>query len=317
MNANAIEAAQNIRTIGIVGGGLIGLSWASLFLARGLEVIVYDPDPMVEAAVMPFIESAWQGLRDLGIALEPSIRSPRFTSRIDDLVEVDFIQECGPDRIEIKRQTVAELERVIRPDVAIASSTSSLIASDMQMSAIHAERVFVAHPMNPPHMVPLVELVAGGQTAAWYIDLAEAFYQKLERVTIRVHKEVVGHIANRLTAALYREAVYIAASGIASVTDIDKAMTYGPGLRWALVGPHMTYHLGGGKGGYRHYLDHLGPTQERRWAELGTAPLTETLKQQLVAGVDAELEHQDEETLIVRRDVALAEILKIKRKYGF
>jgi carnitine 3-dehydrogenase len=317
MNVDAIEAAKRIRTIGIVGGGLIGLSWASLFLARGLEVIVYDPQPEVGAEVKPFVEAAWLGLQNLGLTQDPLVRLPRFTNRIEDLADVDFVQECGPERIEVKQRTVADLERLIRPDIAIASSTSSLTASEIQAGATHPERIFVAHPMNPPHMVPLVELVAGRLTAAGCIDLAEAFYQRVERVTIRVRKEAVGHVANRLTSALYREAVYLAAAGIASVEDIDKAMSYGPGLRWALAGPHLTYHLGGGKGGYRHYLDHLGPTQERRWNELGAARLTDEVKQQLVAGVEAELKHQDEQTLAVRRDIALAAILAIKRTYGF
>jgi carnitine 3-dehydrogenase len=317
MTADAIEGAQRIQTVGIVGGGLIGLSWASLFLAHNLEVIVYDPQPTVEAEVKPFVESAWVGLRNLGLPLDPFVRFPRFTSQLEDLAGVDFVQENGPDRVAIKRNMLADLERVVRADIAIASSTSSLTASEIQAGATHPERIFVAHPMNPPHIVPLVELVAGQQTAPHYIDLAEALYQRVKRVTIRVRKEVVGHVANRLTSALYREAVYLAASGIASVEDVDKAMSYGPGLRWALVGPHLTYHLGGGKGGYRHYLDHLGPTQERRWEELGTVALTDGLKEQLVAGVDAELKHQDEQTLVMRRDIALAEILMIKRTYGF
>lgn len=317
MKHEIVEAAQHIRKIGIVGGGLIGLSWASLFLARGLDVLVYDPQPAVQDEIKPFVESAWPGLRSLELTLSTSVRLPRFTTRIEDLADVQFIQENGPDRLEIKHLTVARLEAVIRHDVPIASSTSSLIATDIQAGAKNPERIFVAHPMNPPHMVPLVEIVAGGQTESRYIDVAEAFYQHMKRVTIRVRKEVIGHVANRLTSALYREAVYIAAAGIASVEDIDKAVSYGPGIRWALMGPHLTYHLGGGKGGYRHYLDHLGPTQERRWEELGTSKLDEALKQQLVAGIDAELQGQDQQTLLKRRDAALAEILKIKGTHGF
>jgi carnitine 3-dehydrogenase len=317
MNRNALEAALQIKKVGVVGGGLIGLSWASLFLARNLEVVIYDPQSRLDADVERFIESAWVSLQAVGLAANKSVRLPHVTNRLADLSDVDFVQENGPDRIDIKRQIVADLECFIRPDVGIASSTSSLTASDIQRDATHAERIFVAHPMNPPHMVPLVEIAAGQQTAAHYIDLAEAFYQHLKRVTIKLRKEVVGHVANRLTSALYREAVYMVASGIASVEDIDRAVCYGPGLRWALTGPHLTYHLGGGKGGYRHYLDHLGPTQERRWEELGAAALTEALKDKLVAGVDGELEQLDEQTLAIRRDLALAEILMIKRTYGF
>lgn len=317
MNATHTESADAIRTVGIVGGGLIGLSWAALFTARGLDVIVYDPRPAVADDIAPFVTSAWDGLRALGLAPDSPPALPRFTTRLADLAAIDFIQENGPDRIAIKRQTIAELEPIVRSGIPIASSTSSLLASDIQADAQYPERILVAHPMNPPHMVPLVELVAGRRTDEKYMDIAEAFYQRMHRVTVRVRKEAVGHLANRLTSALYREAVHLVASGIASVEDIDKAMTYGPGLRWALIGPHLTYHLGGGPGGYRHYLEHLGPTQERRWEELGTSSLTDDLKNQLVAGVDAELQHQDEATLASRRDAALAEVLGVKRKYGF
>ncbi len=157
---------------------------------------------------------------------------------------------------------------------------------------------------------------AGAATNPAVIDRAEAFYQTLERVTVRVKQEVVGHLANRLTSALYREAVYIAAKGIANVGDIDKAIAFGPGMRWALMGPHLTYHMGGGSGGYRHYLEHLGPTQEARWNDHGTAPLTPETIDLLVDGLERAITDQDTTTLCDRRDAALAEIIEIKRKYG-
>ncbi|MGO1119983.1 3-hydroxyacyl-CoA dehydrogenase NAD-binding domain-containing protein [Rhodovibrionaceae bacterium A322] len=308
---------EDIQKVGIVGGGLIGQSWAALFCACGFQVTVYDPNAGLERELQGFVTDAWPLLLDLGLTDQTVPAHPRFTTDLTTLKDVDFVQECGPDRIEVKRQTVAELEQVIAPGVLIASSTSSLIASDIQSEANHPERILVGHPMNPPHMVPMVELVAGQETDPAAVDLADAFYQRAKRETVRVKKEVIGHLANRLTSALYREAVYIAASGIASVEDIDKAIAHGPGLRWALMGPHLTYHLGGGKGGYRHYLDHLGPTQENRWKEHGTAALTEDLKEELIAGVERELEGQDEDSLALRRDAALADLLKIKKTHGF
>jgi len=171
--------------------------------------------------------------------------------------------------------------------------------------------------MNPPHLVPLVELVSGKQTSQAALDLAERFYVQMGRVPIRVQKEVAGHLANRLTAALYREAVHIAAEGIADVASIDKAIACGPGVRWALMGPHLTYHLGGGTGGYRHYLDHLGPTQEARWRELGETALTDQVKDLLVDGVEKELAQIDKNTLVERRDKALVELAKLKQKFDF
>lgn len=305
-----------ITRVGVLGGGLIGMSWASLFLARGLEVVVIEPRPEAAGELPRFVNDAWPQLTALGLADGP-LRQAVLSTEISALAGVDFVQECAPDRLEIKQELLRQVEAVINPQALIASSTSSLLASDIQTGTLHPQRILVAHPMNPPHLIPMVELVAGRQTAEANMQKAETFYRSLERVTIRVQKEVVGHLANRLTAALYREAVHIAAEGIASVADIDRAITYGPGMRWALLGPHLTYHLGGGSGGYRHYLDHLGPTQEARWRELGSPKLSPELKTALVAGVEAELAEQDEASLVRRRDEALVELARLKSRYGF
>lgn len=308
---------QEIKKVAVVGGGLIGMSWASLFLARGLTVVVVEPRQAAESELRNFVAAAWPKLQALGLTRSDTPRHAVFRRDIASLTGVDFVQENGPDRIDLKRQLVKQLEQVIGPEVVIASSTSSLLASEIQSEAAHPQRVLVGHPMNPPHLVPMVELVPGKQTSEASVQSAEAFYRQMRRVTIRVQQEVVGHLANRLTAALYREAVHIAAEGIASVADIDKAITYGPGMRWALVGPHLGYHLGGGAGGYQHYLNHLGPTQETRWQELGKPKLTAEVKAVLVAGIESELAGQDRETLTERRDEALVELYQLKQKYGF
>ena len=308
---------KQIRTVGVLGTGLIGMSWASLFLARGLEVIVVDPREDTGQKLREFVGDAWANLVALGLAETEEVRAATASTDMASLAGVDFVQENGPDRIEIKQQMVRQLEDVIGPDVVIASSTSSLKASEIQDQARHPGRILVAHPMNPPHLVPLVELVAGRKTSPKSVDIAEQFYVQMGRVPIRVRKEVAGHLANRLTAALYREAVHIAAEGIADVADIDKAISAGPGMRWALMGPHLTYHLGGGAGGYRHYLDHLGPTQEARWQALGETLLSDDVKELLVEGVEKELAQLDKNTLVERRDAALVKLAQLKQKYGF
>lgn len=299
-------------SVGIVGGGLIGLSWASLFLARGCAVTILDPDPATDARLQDFLRDAWPNLAALGLTQSAAISQARVTSDPAVLAGVDFVQENGPERLEAKRAILAQIESVLGADVVIASSTSSLRASDIQEGARHPERILVAHPMNPPHLVPMVELVSGRVTAQEALETAERFYAQMRRVTIRVKREVPGHLANRLTAALYREAVNLVAEGIADVEDVDKAIAYGPGMRWAFMGPHLTYHLGGGAGGYRGYLDHLGPTQEARWQSLGAPKLTEEVKAELVAGVQRELEAQDEATLVERRDAGLVALLQLK-----
>ncbi len=292
------------------------MSWASLFLCRGLDVTVIDPDPMTENRLSDFVAAAWPNLRTLGLAEGETVRSARVSSEMAELAGVAFIQENGPDRIEVKRDLVGEIERVVGADVVIASSTSSLMASDIQAGTKYPDRILVAHPMNPPHLIPMVELVGGEATSEASLKKAEAFYKQMRRVTIRVKKEVPGHLANRLTSALYREAVYLVAEGIADVDSVDKAIAYGPGMRWAFMGPHLTYHLGGGSGGYRHYLEHLGPTQEARWKSLGSAALTDDLIESLVDGVAKELLDQDEDTLVQRRDAALVELMRLKAGFG-
>lgn len=305
------------QRIGVLGGGLIGMSWASLFLAQGLRVVVIETRDDAENELRLFIKEAWPHLRALGLARQETPPEAVVSTAVEDLEGVEFVQENLPDRLPVKQETLVRLEHCIAPDVLIASSTSSLKASDIQAEMAHPERLFVAHPMNPPHLVPMVELVAGKATRADVMDQAEAFYRALGRETLRIKKEVTGHLANRLTAALYREAVHMVAEGIADVADIDKAVAYGPGMRWALLGPHMLYHLGGGAGGYRAYLDHLGPTQEARWAELGQSPLDDALKARLVAGVETAIGSETQSAVAARRDAALVALNTLKKTHGF
>ncbi|WP_319825517.1 3-hydroxyacyl-CoA dehydrogenase NAD-binding domain-containing protein [Thalassovita sp.] len=307
-------------SIAVLGGGLIGASWAALFLAYGHNVRIADPDPETKDRCMEFIVRAWPHLQELVPELlrdAPLHRLAVVTEISAACAGVDFVQECGPDRIDAKRTIVSQAESILSSDVIIASSTSSLLASDIQTGARHPERILVAHPMNPPHLLPLVELVAGRATTPEALRKADAFYQSLNRVTICVQKERPGHLANRLTAALYREAVNIVAEGIASVADVDRAIAYGPGMRWGLMGPHMIYHLGGGQGGYRRYLEHLGPTQEARWQDLGHPALTADLIEKLVAGLEQELQGHDVPSLESARDEALVALTKIKQTLPF
>lgn len=317
MSQQQSEAKREIGRVGVVGGGLIGRSWTSLFLARGLDVVVVDPRPGLGEAVAAFVADAWPMLQALDLTISDDRRAAEFSTDIGALRDVDFVTECGPDLIDTKRHIVRELEEAIPSDVIISSSTSSLLPSEIQRDARHPERILVGHPMNPPHLIPMVELVAGRLTSTATMTAAAEFYEAMRRVVVRARKEVVGHLANRLTAALYREAVDLVAEGVGSVEDVDKAIAYGPGMRWALMGPHLTYHLGGGAGGYRHYLDHLGDTQAERWRHLGTPALTADLKTALVQGVDAEMKGQDEATIRERRDEALVELHRLKQRFGF
>lgn len=298
-----------VRHIGILGGGTIGASWAAYFLAQGKSVTVVDP--FIDAADLhSSIEKMWPMLTKLGLSESADPSRVTHCAQIDDrLAAVEFVQECAPEKLDHKQALLSELETVIGADVVIASSTSSLLATDIQAHCTHPQRVLVAHPFNPPHLLPLVEVVAGTQTASTAVDWAMSFYESIGKAPVRVKQEATGHIANRLTAALYREVVHIVAEGIGTVADVDKVMTTGPGLRWALMGPNLTYHLGGGSGGIEHYMAHLGPTQETRWQTLGNPKLTDALKAQIVAEVlemvgeqtIAELSQQRDERLVQLR----------------
>ena len=222
-----------------------------------------------------------------------------------------FIQENCPEKLSLKQEVIKELEGIVSDKTIIASSTSSFLPTELQKACAHAERVIVGHPMNPPHLIPVVEIVLGQVYNQELANRAKSFYLTLQRVPIQIKKEMRGHLANRLTSALYREAVYLVSEGVADVEDVDSVISNGPGLRLALFGPHMNYHLGGGDGGYKNYLEHLGPSQEVRWKTLGQTSLTPEIKEKLIQGIKKQ--HLNITELKNKRDNGLIEILKAKK----
>ena len=289
--------------IAVVGTGVIGESWARLFLAHGHEVTATDPAPGAEDR--------------LRVSLGPSERL-RFTDDVAAAVaDADFVQENGPERLEVKHELLAVVDAAARPDVVVASSSSMLRPTDLARGApTHPERVLVGHPFNPPHLVPLVEVVPGEATSPAAVDAAMAFYASVGRSPLRLRAELPGHLANRLQAALWREAYSLVARGVATVADVDAAITEGPGLRWAALGPFTNQHLSGGPGGIAHVLEHLGPGTEALWADLGTASHTPELVDRIVAGVDEALAGSDSADLLARRDAVIAAVLAARRETG-
>lgn len=305
-----------IRRVAIVGAGTIGASWAALFLARGLEVVVSDPAPDAESLTRARVQAAWPVLAELGHVLPgASADALRFEPELEAaLAGADFVQENAPEREDFKTNLFARMDAVLPPHVIVASSSSGLIMSRLQSQCRHASRFVIGHPFNPPHLIPLVEVVGGEQTSADTIDRCIAFYRSLGKYPIRLNKEVPGHIANRLQAALWREAIHLAAENVASVADIDAAVSQGPGLRWALFGPHMTFNLGGGAGGLANFMDHLlGPVQTW-WDDLGAPDVTPELQQRLIAGVNAEVGTRSIADLVQARDAQLTALLKTLRR---
>lgn len=303
-------------SITLLGAGTIGASWAALFLSKGANVIVFDPNETALVMAKEQVIAAWHDLLTLNpmIAELPWDRLHLTTNMRKACDGPDWVQENAPDRLVLKQELLVQAETYLPIDTPIASSTTALLATDIQNVMQHPERFLVGHPFNPPHLIPLVEIVCGDKTATALRDRAKAFYESYDKEVIIVKREAVGHIANRLNAAIYREVVHMVQSGIATVEDIDRAVKHGPGLRWAFLGPNMVYHLGGGDGGYSKYLEHLGPSQEARWQDLGTATLDEETKAKLVSQFEKSLNGESISDLRKHRDSALIGLLKLKKK---
>jgi 3-hydroxyacyl-CoA dehydrogenase len=300
------------KAVAVVGAGTIGASWAAIFLAQGYDVRAADPSPQGEAFARRFIANAWPTLETLGWVV-PGASQDRFSfhaSPTEACKGASFVQESGPEREDIKIETFREMDAATAPDVVIASSSSGLLISRVTVKCAHPERCVIGHPFNPPHLIPLVEVVAGEKTSMDAVAKAMEFYRAIGKHPIHIRKEVKGHVANRLQAALWREAVSLVADGVCSVADADAAVAYGPGLRWALMGPHLTFHLAGGEGGMAHFMDHLGPALQSWIDDLGNPHVTD-YKKLLVDGVAEEAGNRSIADLQKWRDRKLIDILKV------
>ena len=304
---------EAVDRVAILGAGTIGASWAAHFLSHGMAVNIWDPAPGFQARVRAFIASAWPALRRLGApeAIDES-RMAFFDDPAQAVRTCQFVQESGPENTEIKIELYSRLDNALPDDVVMASSSSGLLISELQAGRKGAERYIIGHPFNPPHLVPLVEVVGGKETAAAAVDWALEFYNGCGKKAIRINREVPGHLANRLQAAMWREAVHLVDTGVASVEDVDIAVSYGPGLRWALMGPNLILHLAGGDGGVRHAIEHFGPALESWWADLGKEPrISEAAADKLIAGVEAEAAGRSLEDLTRERDQLLISLLEM------
>jgi 3-hydroxyacyl-CoA dehydrogenase len=306
-----------IRRIAIVGTGVIGASWAAQYLARGFDVIATDPAPNAEANLRKYVDDAWTVLNSIGLSPGASRERLEFTADMKKaLAKADFVQENGPERVDFKIKLYADMDAVTPPDSLIASSSSTLTMSVVQSKCEHPERCVIGHPFNPPHVIPLVEVVGGAKTSPAAIEKALAFYKSIGKRAILLRKEVPGHVANRLQSALYREVLYLIEQGVLSVTDADDAVSWGPGLRWGVMGPSLQFHLGGGAGGIQHFIDHLLPAMEPLWKVLGTPGLTPEFKQRLADGVREEAAGRSVAELAEAENEALVGLLRLRAEHG-
>jgi carnitine 3-dehydrogenase len=304
-----------ITRVAIVGTGVIGASWATAFLARGMDVVASDPAPGAEDALRKTVDAQWPAMQQIGLSPAASTERLRFAASLEDAVaDAGFVQENGPERLDIKRDLFRRLDEAAPPDAPLATSTSTITISEFQHACTrHPERVVLGHPFNPPHLIPLVEVGGGKQTALDAIERALNFYRAMGKHPIHLRREIMGHVANRLQAALWQEAFNLVKAGVASVADVDAAIAHGPGLRWSLLGPFMNFHLSGGVGGVGAlFRKPLWQATEGIWRDLGSVTVDADLGARVVSGVSDELGERDLTEVVRQRDEVLVKLLKLK-----
>jgi 3-hydroxypropionate dehydrogenase (NADP+) len=310
---------DGIEKVAVIGTGVIGSAWVSLFAQKGYQVTAYSRRPetrdkgyrQVCSNLDFFVEKGVLTLQERNQAIE----RVRFVSEIKDAVsDAHFIEECSGETYEIKKPIFEEIDRFAPASTIIGSSSSGLCMSEIQQSVKHKDRCVITHPWNPPHLIPLIEIVPGRDTSEATVDTSIKFMEHLGKVPVLVKKEVPGFIGNRLAVALWREAIDLVENGVASVEDVDKALYAGPGLRWALMGSHMIYHLGGGEdGGVGHFIDGIGNTTFKAiWEELTTWNyITEPMKEKLIEGIQEEMKGRSFRDFVKWRDDKIFELIKL------
>jgi carnitine 3-dehydrogenase len=313
--------AKSIRRVALVGGGVIGSGWAARALAHGLDVVATDPAPGAEGKMRAAVENAWPALQRVGLKPGADLKRLRFVGSVAEAVAgADFVQESAPEREDLKRKLHAEIDEAARPEVVIASSSSGLLPSRFQADCRHPERVVVGHPFNPVYLLPLVEVLGGEKTSPEAIDRALDFYRSIGMHGLKVRTEVPGYIADRLQEALWREALHMVAEGVATTSEIDDSIRFGPGLRWSFFGTCLIFHMAGGDEGMKHMLAQFGPALELPWTKLKAPKLTDELTQRMVEGTQAQAQGRSVKELERFRDdclIAVQEaIAAVKKKHG-
>jgi 3-hydroxyacyl-CoA dehydrogenase len=306
-----------VRRIAVVGTGVIGASWAAYYLSRGFHVVATDPAPNAEANLRKYVDNAWPVLARAGLPAGASPERLKFTASMSRaLAEADLVQENAPERPDFKIKLFAEMDQAAPPDSILASSSSTITMDVSQSACKRPERCVIGHPFNPPHIVPLVEVVGGAKTSEETIERAMSFYASIGRKPIRLHKALPGHAANRLQAALYKEMLFLIQQGVLSVADADIAVNYGPGLRWGVMGQSLQWHLGGGAGGIHHFMEHLMGPLQGMMKDLKMPDITPALKQTVIEGVLKEANGHSVEQLANEENDVILGALALRAKAG-
>ena len=307
--------AHTITTVGIAGTGLIGAGWAARLLFRGFDVIAYDVSPAAEAKLKAQIATAWPSLEAL-LGKPKREGKLSFTTDLKEMAaRADFIHEAAPEREDLKIRLFREIDAVATPHVVIASSSSGFLPTNLQSECRHPERVVIGHPFNPVYLLPLVELVPGEKTSTEAMDRAAHYFEAIGMHVLRLKKEIMGYICDRLQEALWREALHILNKDIGTTGDIDDSIVYSAGMRWAFMGSFLTYHLAGGPGGMRDFIKQFDPTLELDWTDLKFPKWNETLEKRLVEGCEAQANGRTVAEIEAKRNAVLVDMMKVFQKH--
>ena len=308
---------RRITTLGIIGSGVIGAGWAARALHAGIDVIASDANPAMEATLRHTIASAQPSLQALteGIRMPPAGTLRFVSDALEVAANADLIQENVPEDLALKHTVLTALSHHSAADVIIASSTSGILPSDIQRPLAHPQRVCVAHPFNPVYLCPLVEIVGGQLTAAETLGTASDFYRRIGMHPLVLERELPGHLSDRLQEAIWREILHMVSAGEATTDALDQAIVYGPGLRFAVMGMNMIFHVAGGEGGMQRMLEHFGPALKCPWTRLEAPPLTNELIDRMVAGTKAQAKGRSIDEISQIRDECLVAIQRVLRKH--
>ena len=307
---------ERIGTLAVIGTGVIGAGWAVRALAHGRDVVAWDPAPGWQAGLRAAVENAWPALEELGLHAGASQDRLHCADSLGEACEAaDFVQENAPEQMELKRSLHSGLDAATADHVVIASSTSGLLPTEMQSRCRHPERLVVGHPFNPVYLLPLVEVLGGKRTASQSIDRAMAFYTDIGMHPLRVRKEIEGFLSDRLQEALWRELLHLVNDDVASTEELDAAIVYGPGLRWACMGTCLAFHMAGGEQGMHHFMKQFGPALKLPWTRLEAPELTDELIGKMAAGTRQQAAGRTVRELERLRDECLIAIMRALRRY--
>ncbi|UXM94666.1 3-hydroxyacyl-CoA dehydrogenase NAD-binding domain-containing protein [Bartonella sp. HY329] len=307
---------MGIKNITVIGTGTIGMSWILFYLSKGFHVTANDIAPQADEKIRAFIKNNWKDISAQSGSIEDAFLRFNFTEDLEDaLRHADFVHENGPENLNFKQQLFAKIDAVLAAHIGVASSTSGIPMSAMQEAlTLHPERFFIAHPFNPPHIMPLVEILGGEKTDPKILKNFVGFFNDLGKKAVLLKKELPGHVANRIAWALWKEVLWLIQEDAISVTDVDTVVSAGPGLRWGVMGPNLLYHLGGGAGGIEHFLDQFGDQWNEEFKKMQNPELNSSLRQKLIEGIKDEVGEQSISQLEEKRNQVLLGLIDLKKK---